>query len=426
MRLRVSSLALLVALWLAMPGLAQVSGIPELAVIVSYPVGELGLQIDYGGIVIDKGWNVWFAARFLPDTVASRPALCCLDLWKGRVATYRLPVAIEEVGALAYDAPRNIIWFADSYGHRLCKFTIPKRILTVYDLPIQNGDLADIQSIDVDGYGNVFMALWESEAVGVFDPKSPTKLTVWSSDSPVVAPYSIDVEEDGGIAWFTAGEGDWTFGNLDLYPPLPDTSPDMNTWSSTTSDLETMCLRWDPAAGAAGKLFISADDIDTLAGQVGKFDPTDPLVLRHYGVCADEAGLYGIVVEPGRERAWVTEWVKPGALAEVDAGGDGIDPPVDLTQTTIEDVDRDVVNVPRPWVYQLNPKWCPIRENEYLVEDRCEGPDHHSEEFPISPFAQPGAIAMMGFDVDDWFFGIQWVTDTFSDTIVAVMEIPGL
>jgi hypothetical protein len=176
-----------------------------------------------------------------------------------------------------------------------------------------------------------------------------------------------------------------------------------------------MCLRWDPAAG---KLFISADDIGTWAGQVGKFDPTSPLVLGHYAVCADPAGLYGIVVEPGRERAWVTEWLTPGAVAEVDASGDGIMPPVDLLQTTIEDVDRDVANVPRPWVYQLNPKWCPIHYNEYAVENRCEGPDEHPEEFPISPFAQPGAIAMMDSDVE-------WVADTFGDTIVAVIELTG-
>jgi hypothetical protein len=60
------------------------------------------------------------------------------------------------------------------------------------------------------------------------------------------------------------------------------------------------------------------------------------------------------------------------------------------------------------------------------VEDRCEGPDHYSEEFPISPIAQPGAIAIMDFGVDDGIFGIQWVADAFGDAIVAVMEIPGL
>ena len=110
MRLRISSCLLLCALWFALPGFAH------MASVTSYPVGDLGLQVvDSGGLVIDKSDNIWFAARFQP-TASTRPALCRLDPVRGRVITFRLPTIIEEVGALAYDAPRNIIWFADSGG----------------------------------------------------------------------------------------------------------------------------------------------------------------------------------------------------------------------------------------------------------------------------------------------------------------------
>ena len=270
----------------------------------------------------------------------------------------------------------------------------------------------------------MFLALWETEGVGIFDPMSPTALTLWTSGAAtVVNPYSIDVEEDGEVAWFTAGEDNWIFGNLNLNPGLPDSTPDINMWESTTATtMETECLRWDPDVGTVGRLFISADNTDAGADELGKFDPASPAVLRHYGVCTDEAGLYGIDVEPGEESAWISEWEQPGALAEVDATGDGIAPTIALTQTTVEDPVSTTEPVPHPWVYQIAPKTCPITPNVYTVEDRCDGDLIHPEEFPISPTSQPTSVAVKDIAADFGVIHETWTADTFDDRIVVVLE----
>jgi len=415
MRLRVSVFVLLAAaLWLTGSAYAEK--------ITSYPVGNLGLTVvEDGGLVIDKSGFIWFAAEFTP-AVPVRPALCYLDPVKKRVISYRLPTVIDYVGALAYDAKRNIIWLVDSAGQTLSKFQITTRKLTVYYLPILHGDMPDIQSIAVDEDGHVFCALYVSEAIGIFNPAAPTTLAMYSTeeaDDPfddIIEPYSIVVEADGLTAWFT-GDGDWVFGNLDLTDPL---AADLNTWAaSDPTDIETYCLRWDPTVGTEGRLFMTGFNTadDPAAEAIGKFDPTVTDALETYEVCAEDAGLYGLDLELGAEEVWVAESEDPGAAAEVDASGDGEN--VDLTMTTTEDVAPTNPSVPRPKIYQLSAKTCPLKPNIYNVADRCEE-DGDTEEFPISPTSQPAAVAIRPIGLTGYAV---WMNDTYDDTIVMVEEI---
>ena len=381
----------------------------DAALVTTYWVGfDLGLSLRFGGgLAVDKTGDIWFGARF-DQATPRRAALCRLDPDKDRVTHYRLPTNIDEVGALAYDAPRNIIWFADTERHSLCKFQISGRRLTVYWLPVLSEDMPNIQSIDVDGYGRVFCALHESDAIGVFDPTKPTVFTMYPVPQTDIEPYSLEVDPNGEYVSFTSGPntGGWLFGTLDLTDP---SSPEVSTTESTGgAGVSTICIKAD---GTNGKLFMTALGANAL----GVYD-WNADTLTAYSACSDMSGMYGLDLENGSQVAWAGQFFNGSAVWIDTLAATGTDVP--LIGSAVAEVDADEDGVPRPWVYQISPKVCSLEPSYFFISPSDECDEDEVEEFTWSPFSLPGAVAVK----EGKYFSETWVADIFEEAIVRIIR----
>ena len=401
MRLRVVPYLLLICL-------ISIAASTYAAQVTSYRVGE-DARLDltnFGGLIVDKGGNIWFAAIYDPGIIwppdVSKPALCRLDPKNGRVITYILPSAIGEPGALAYDAPRNVIWIADSESHTLSKFQTINRRVTVYYIPVLPGDMADFQSIAVDGYGRVFCALKDSSAIAVFDPATPTILT--SYDVPT--PYSLAVDSTGESVWFTSGpsSGGW------IYSLLEPSVPQWTQWSTAGTNVNTICLKWD---AVEEMLYLTASG----ANAIGVAAPTvSPLVLKRYDVCTAGSGVYGVAIEGSTGVAWVTQPLN-GGVARIDTeAAVGTDVPIVLSSAALIIATTEPVD--RPWVYQLPPHRGIAPASKWHIGPSDECPADEVEEFMWSASSMPSAAAVKkvagGYET--------WVADIFDDAIVKIVR----
>ena len=406
MRLRISvCLLLMAALWIVPPTVAAVA--PN---VISYRVGAaLGLDLPFGGgMIVDKTGDIWFAARYTRAN-PTLPALCRFCPNEKKITTFKLPIGIREAGALAYDAPRNTIWVADSAGRKLARFQIIGRVLTVYNLPVHLGDMADIESISVDSRGRCFCALWLSDAIGVFDP-AKLSLAVYPVPQTGVAPYSVSVEHNE--AWFTSGPnpGGWMFGDLNV-----DTS-EVAVWeSSEGTDVNTFCLKAvERQEGSPpveiDRVFMTALGTD----QIGVFSTgPDAPTLSAYNLCSTDTLVYGLDLESYTDAVWASEPMR-GNLARVSTYGSGVDVP--LIGVAVAEVANTVVSVPPPWVYQLSMNTTSLRPSGDVVQPNiCWDPSFVAE-YKLGPIAIPGAVAFKygwdGFEV--------WTADVYNDAIVKV------
>ena len=420
-----------------------IAGSAQSAVFTSYPVGNLGIDLVYGGgIILDKAGNIWFAAEY-EKAIPTRPALCRLDTTKNRVYTFLLPTSIGVVGALTYDAPRNLIWIADSEDRKLCKFAIIGSKLTVYDLPVYQGDMPDYQSICLDGLGTVYCALYTTDAVAIFNPATPTILTgypIANDDSEDIEPYSAafvqyiipgeeeEEDETSRQVVFTSGMNEFAgylmgsvdFANRTIYSYSASAGTDM---------ADTWCISaYTETAGTADSVYayVTANNLD--AGQLGRLIFNEDTSFGTMDLCSGLGG-YGIDLSPGADFLGATEPgdAPPGAVAWADTEATWDDEDVEELSDTFDppaepgDPDEWIWTrkVPKPWVYKMAYKCCPIRPNVWMDDPSCEATDPNvQEDYVIDPTSQPGATVTEG---DDDESGI-WVADTYDDTIVLVVR----
>ena len=438
MRLCVFIAALLVAI--------STVGSLNAATIVSYPVDNLRLDVvEKGGIFADKSGNIWFAARYLPGTVSTRPALCRIDPIRNKLYRYILPTMIDEVGALAYDQPRNTIWIADSAGTKLCKFQIVSSRLTVYNLPIALGDMADCQSIALDGAGTVYCALFTTDAVAVFNPATPRTLTGYPILNDVIEhinPYSVAYVEYGSSTvkevLFTSGPN--TFAGYLLGSLVPATR-DIKSYAAGTAEADTWCISastgtaitaYSETAGTAESVYayVTADAL----GAVGRFDYVPTVGFGTLDLCTTNIGAYGIDLPPDDAFLGITEPgvsdttapTTPGQVVWLATEQDFATGTVTTKSDTILVGEVWTRAVRGPWVYQIRPSVLTLRPNTWTMDPDQVCDADEVEEYIISDMSMPGAVvakttATLVSGVPTNYADI-WVADFFDDKIVKLMR----